>query len=52
MFLWYRKMAALNQELEKVSLERQRYTAGTLCCCCTVVFHSYVIPQYIKVWEL
>lgn len=46
------KLQELEREAAKVALERQKLAAGRECCCCTFVFHSYVIPSYIRVWDL
>jgi len=46
------KLQELEREAAKVALERQKLAAGREFLCCTFVFHSYVIPSYVRVWDL
>ena len=45
-------MAEMEREAAKIALKRQKYAAGHTLCCCTLVFHSFVIPPYVRDWDL
>lgn len=47
-----RKLVELERELRAASAKRHAYAEGHECCCCTCVFHSYVIPAYVRTWDL
>ena len=47
-----RKLVELERELRAASAKRHAYAEGRECCCCTCVFHSYVIPAYVLTWDL
>jgi hypothetical protein len=47
-----RKLVELERELRAASSRRHAYAEGRECCCCTCVFHSYVIPAYVRTWDL
>ena len=42
----------LERELRVASQKRQAYAEGHDCCCCTCVFKRYVIPSYVRTWDL
>lgn len=47
-----RKLVELERELRQASQKRHAYAEGRECCCCTCVFNRYVIPAYIRTWDL
>ncbi|KAK9819583.1 hypothetical protein WJX72_000010 [[Myrmecia] bisecta] len=46
------KLRELEREIGRVTLGRQRYTAGWECLFCTCVCHRWVIPPYLRTWDL
>ncbi|EIE25023.1 hypothetical protein COCSUDRAFT_61272 [Coccomyxa subellipsoidea C-169] len=46
------KLVELERELRAAARKRHEYAEGRECFCCTCVFHSFVIPAYVRTWDL
>ncbi|BDA41262.1 hypothetical protein COCOBI_02-0420 [Coccomyxa sp. Obi] len=46
------KLRELERELRAAAQKRHEYAEGRECFCCTCVFHSFVIPAYVRTWDL
>ena len=47
-----RKVAELEREMRRLLTHRTKYASGRECCCCTILFHNAVIPNYVRVWDM
>lgn len=47
-----RKLAELEEQVARASAGRAAHAAGTQCCCCTVLLHRFVLPDYLRAWDL
>jgi hypothetical protein len=42
----------MEREVRLATQTRLKFAEGYSYCCCTVVLHNYVIPSYVRTWDL
>mmetsp|Transcript_1370 Transcript_1370/g.4082 ORF Transcript_1370/g.4082 Transcript_1370/m.4082 type:complete len:433 (+) Transcript_1370:323-1621(+) len=46
------KLASLEEQIAAATQSRGRHAAGTRLLCCTCVCHRYLLPAYLRSWDL